>query len=113
MIRVPITNDPNQSFSVSIPLTGRNIVFDLLIRWNTVAEYWAIDIKNNSTNTGVIQGLPLIPANFPADNMLAPFAYLDIGGAYLVRTSEDGGLKPNVTGWANDWALLWGEVQPV
>lgn len=108
MIQIPVTNQPNQSFQVAIPLTGRNVVLDFYVYWNRVAEYWQIDIADSLEGQELITGLPLLATKTPVQNLLAPWNYLGIGSAYVVPMTSSNIDAPGLGDWDTNFVLIWG-----
>ena len=46
---IPLTTDPNQQMQVKIPIDNQNISFLLTIRYNSIGQYWNIDIAEGNT----------------------------------------------------------------
>ena len=62
---VPLTAEPNQSFSVTLPINGENITLGLILRYNSAANYWVMSI-HDSNNTLILDSVPLVPGDYPA-----------------------------------------------
>lgn len=107
MISVPISNEPNQSFSITVPVNGQNLTLDFYVFWNAVAGYWEANIAQ-AGNT-LIAGLPLVTASGPPyDDILYQFHYLDIGSAYVYSLGLSDADYPGVGDWGTNFVLLWG-----
>lgn len=102
-VQVPLTTDPNSTFSSIIPVNGKNVKFYFFLRYNSEAEYWVMDIMDSSRNP-IISSIPLLTGI----NLLEQYEYLQIGKAYLVKT-DDSLLAdiPDDTNLSTDFALLW------
>ena len=68
---IPLTNDPNQIFSVRLPVDDRNITLILRLRYNTIAGYWVLGISDENDEP-LIAGLPLLANLYPTANLLRP-----------------------------------------
>ncbi len=109
MIQIPITNQPNQSFRVSMPQGEINLPLSFYVYWNRTASYWQMDIQSIATGDDLIVGLPLLSAEHPAQNILEQFEYLDIGEAYVVPVSANPPTShPLENDWDSNYILLWG-----
>ena len=110
MIQIPVTNQPNQSFQVSIPQGTSNLSLGFYIYWNRIAEYWQMTLTNIFTGVEIANGIPLITGADPAQNLLAQYGYLEIGEAYVVPLSDDAGDHPGEEGWGTNFILLWSDT---
>lgn len=84
---VPLTNAPNQSLIVPLNIDGVVRQFYWELRYNEIAGYWALSISDSS-NTLIIDSLPLITGDFPAGNVLGQFAHLGIGSIVIVNAGN-------------------------
>lgn len=106
--KIPITNQPNQSFKVSLPLVGANIVLAFFAYWNRIAGYWQLNIADDATQTSLITGLPLLSGYNDRQNLLAQWNYLNIGQLLVVPMTTNGPDSPGVDDWDKNFELLWG-----
>lgn len=107
MYIVPLTVNPNQYFTSTIPVDGKKLKFNFFLRFNTEANYWVLDISD-SKNNSLIVSLNLICGV----NLLEQYSYLEIGSAYIVKIdksiSDD---IPNEYNLGTDFILLWGDTK--
>lgn len=108
MIQVPVTNQPNQSLTVSIPRSdGTNVRLDLYIYWNEYAQVWQMDITDSSTGLPLVAGIAMITSTGAYQDLLSQYAYLNIGSAYVVPYSTASNDYPSITDWDANFVLLW------
>lgn len=107
MIIVPITNQPNQDLTVTIPQAASNIILRLFLYWNRIAGYWQMSVTNVITNTKIIESLPMITGDIPFPNLLQQFEYLEIGKAYIVPLSSRAPNYPGENDWGTNFTLFW------
>lgn len=69
-----------QSFFVQLV----NVTYKITMRWNTVALCWVMDLAD-SEEVPIVQGIPVVTGT----NLLAPYAYLGIGGGIVALTEGD------------------------
>lgn len=100
---IPINNDPNQSFQVTIEVNERNWVFNLFVSFNIQAGYWIMNILD-STRAVVLTGIPLITDA----NLLEQFEYLNIGSIYILNYTGADKDYPDENGW-DDFIMIWGD----
>lgn len=105
---VPLTTDPNQTLSITLPINSQNITLNLNIRYNTAANYWVMTVadKNNSV---IVDSIPLITGEYPAADIFGQYQYLGIGSAMVVNVSNSSLDFPNDTDLGTDFVLVWGD----
>lgn len=108
MIVLPINNQPNQSFKTTIPLGSRNVTLGFFVYWNEMAGYWQMNIADVENNA-LVSALPLVGGNYPAQNILRQYEYLNIGKAYILPLSEKLSQYPQVGDWGTNFVLIWDE----
>ncbi len=108
---IPLTTEPNQQMQVKIPIDNKNISFLLTIRYNSIGEYWNIDIAEGNTGEILLSGLPLLASEYPAANVLEQYSYLHIGAMYVVKINASVKQEnPDVTNLGTDFVLIWGDI---
>jgi hypothetical protein len=103
---IPLTSNPNQTFTSTIPVDGKAIKLNFFLRYNTEAEYWVLDVYD-SNNNSLIVSLNLVCGL----NLLEQYSYLKIGSAYLVRIdnalSADSPTEYNL---GTQFVIVWGDT---
>lgn len=66
-----------QSFFIQLV----NISYKITLRWNAVAVCWIMDIAD-AEEVPLVQGIPIVTGI----DLLAPYAYLGIGGGMVALT---------------------------
>lgn len=107
---IPLTNDPDQSFTITLPIDGKNITFDLRLRYNTEAKFWWLSITDSTTDVILLDSLPLLTGNFPAANILEPYKYMNIGSIVIVPNGSTALGDPNDENLATGYYMLWGDT---
>ena len=105
---IPLTNDPNQIFSVRLPVDDRNITLILRLRYNTIAGYWVLGISDENDEP-LIAGIPLLANLYPTANLLRPWRYLRIGSLYLIASGKEATGTPTDTDLATEYPMIWGD----
>jgi hypothetical protein len=67
---------------LSVTLAG--VVYQLTVRWNSFAGTWVLDIAGQSGSPPLVQGIPMLTGQ----DLLAQYAYLQIGGKLVVQTDQ-------------------------
>ncbi|WP_297428632.1 hypothetical protein [Clostridium sp.] len=105
--KIPLTSNPNQTFTSTIPIDGKAIKFNFFLRYNTEADYWVLDVYDANKNS-LIVSLNLVCGL----NLLEQYSYLKIGSAYLVKSDTSMvGDSPNEYNLGENFVLLWGDTQ--
>jgi hypothetical protein len=105
---IPLTSEPNQSFKAKVPIGGDNVGLTYEVRYNEVAGYWLMDILKDGEP--LLASVPLVPGDWPAENILGQYKYLGIGGAYIAPAAK--GPKeewPGADTLGVDWLLIWND----
>jgi hypothetical protein len=85
--QIPITNSPNQSFTVQLQVDGAPLSLNLTIKFNEMAGYWMLSISDISNNL-LIDSIPMLTGGYPAANLLQQQAYLKIGSWYVINVAN-------------------------
>jgi hypothetical protein len=103
---LPVTENPNQIFTSTIPVDNNSIKFNFFLRYNTESNCWVLDILDSSSNN-LISGINLVTGI----NLLEQYSYLKIGSAYLVKTdtslTDD---LPNQYNLGTQFVIVWGDT---
>ena len=104
---IPLTTSPNQTIQVTLNINGENKTLELRIRYNEIARYWTMGIIEPSTGEYILDSIPLITGDYPSANILAQYAYLSIGAAYVMNVSNSEMDWPDKTNLGTDFVLVW------
>jgi hypothetical protein len=111
--QIPLTPDPNQTFSCTLLVDGKNIPINFQLRWNAQANYWVMTLINSANGTYYVDSIPLIAGVQPAINILQPYSYLKIGSCYIVNISGINSDYPTSENLGIDYIMLWGDTEIV
>lgn len=106
MYIVPVTSNPNQRFSSTIPINGKKIKFYFFLRYNTEQECWEMDLSD-AAKTPLLASIPLVSGI----NILEQYMYLNIGEAYILKVNPN--LKssnPSQDNLGKDFILVWSDI---
>lgn len=84
---IPLTNSPNQRFTVQLTVDGSALTLNVTISWNAMAQYWVMGISDANNNL-LVDSIPLVTGFYPAGNLLQQQRYLNIGSWYIVNVSN-------------------------
>jgi hypothetical protein len=82
--RIPLI-PANQEFDISLA----NVSYHLRIKWNSFSNAWILYIEDSQQNP-IIGGIPMITGC----DLLEQYAYLGIGGAMIVQSTNNPDLVP-------------------
>lgn len=100
---IPLTTDPNDTFSSTIPVNGKNKKFYFFLRYNEEAEYWVMDLSDENKQP-IVSSIPLISGI----NILEQYEYLKIGKAYIINTDKSLlADKPDANNLGDTFKLVW------
>lgn len=106
---IPLDTAPDQRFSVSVDVGGKNVPLIIHLRYNTEGEFWHMDVIDARTQKTLISNLPAVTGNYPAADLLRQFQYLEIGSAVIVKNTEVTEADiPGLFDLGTDFLLLWG-----
>lgn len=97
---VPLTSSPNQSITANLTVDGNPLTLNLNIRYNEIANYWVLTIKDANNNL-LIDSVPMITGSYPAANLLQQQRYLKIGSWYIVNVSNLSSVSGVDTGYGS------------
>jgi hypothetical protein len=111
MYIIPLTTEPNQTFNCTIPVDGRNRRFSFDLRYNSIAKYWNLTVKDGVSGDILIDAIPLMRGQYPAANLLEQFSYMNIGSAVIVHQGKlPPGVDPDSVNLGAEFFLVWGDT---
>lgn len=110
MVIIPLTTDPNQNFTCTVPVDAQNITLFFVFRYNTEAQYWFMSVSNATTGQILLDSIPLLTGEYPSADLLGQYTYLGIGSATIVKTGTLPGDTPNDTNLGSEYVLVWGDT---
>lgn len=105
---VPLTQSPNQTFSVQLTVDGLALLLNLAVSYSAMSGWWQLQIADAQNNV-IVASVPLITGYYPSANILAQYGYLQIGSAYLLNTGRSTDDYPGQNDLTN-FSLLWGDT---
>ncbi len=107
---IPLTTAPNQYFDCTIPMDGQNKTLRFNVRYNDLAKYWWLEIRDPATNAYIADNIVLVTGNAPAADLLEQLRYLGIGSAAVINVSGKNADRPDDTTLGADFVLVWGDT---
>lgn len=110
MYTLPVTNQPNQTFTTQIPVDGENRNFKFFFSWNTCENHWQMTLTDNSTDEILLSNYPLFLRSFPYNNIISHLSYKKIGSLYIVNLSGNNQETLNLDNLGLSFILVWGDT---
>jgi hypothetical protein len=85
--QLPVTNLNNQSFQITLSINNQNITLAIALTYNYMAGNWEMTLTNPTSNTLILDSIPLFPGIYPAANILGQYQYLEIGQWYVLNVT--------------------------
>lgn len=105
---VPLSTAPNQSLSVALSINRQSVSLKLKVSFNQQAGFWVMDIAD-SHGRPLVSSIPLVSGVWPAGNLLSPYAYLNIGSAFLINQNGVASDWADSSNLGSDFVLLWSD----
>lgn len=109
MYKIPLTNSPNQSFNVIVPVNDENKDLTLTLNYNEVADYWSLTIADTQTGQDLVSQIPMLESYNDFSNILIQLGYLEIGSAFVIALDETPLFRPNEDDLGTKYILVWGD----
>ena len=106
---VPLQPLPNQTLTVMLNVDGASITLNLGLSYNRMGGYWVMTIKD-AQGVLILDSIPLLVGQPPAENILGQFAYLGIGSAYILNATGVAMDSPDSESLGSDFLLVWGDT---
>ena len=107
---IPLDTTPDQQFSVTVDVGGKNVPLILHFRYNTEGDFWHMDVTDARSQKMLISNLPIVTGQYPAADLLRQHQYLGIGSALVVKNTETTEADtPGLFDLGTDFLLLWGD----
>jgi hypothetical protein len=103
--KIPISCTPQGSESFKVTLGSRNINIKLETRYSDVYDVWTAKVSDNNTGEVLIDSMPLVCGV----NLLGQYGYLDIGEAYIIKSTDTSLMQPDNKTLGKEFILIWGD----
>lgn len=107
---IPLTTDPNQTFTCTLTIDGRNRRLSFFLSYNELAGYWTMDITDKEAGKTLLASVPLVPGEYPSANILQQHSYLGIGSAYVLSSGVAATEYPSNLNLGSEWVLVWSDT---
>ena len=108
---IPISTSANQTFNIQVNVDAKVLTLQLAITFSEMAQYWLIAISDASGNL-LLSSIPLLTGDCQAANILAQYAYLAIGSAYIINAGQAAIDYPDAVSLGTQFVLVWSDTAP-
>ncbi len=109
MYKIPLTNSPNQTFKVVVPVNDENKTFTVKLNYNEQAEYWSLSLFDSFDETPIFMNLPMLSSKYRYANILRQLDYKRIGSIYIAPIYETENSAPDASNLGTNYILIWGD----
>lgn len=103
MQKINIENSPNRIFNVTVNIRNIAVPIELDLRFNTMAGYWTVGIRDVQKDKIVISSMPLLNMS----NLLSQYQYLELGDAYMIGISNLPLDSLDMENLGKDFIMVW------
>jgi len=108
--QIPLTNEPNQNFQITLDVNGTNRGFGFDVRWNEVAGYWVVTLTDLEEGEIIIDSLPLVTGKGDSCDILRKYGYLKVGIALFIPSVKKPSTDyPNTETLGEEFILIWND----
>ena len=109
MVKIPLTNSPNQKFTCTVPVNGENKNFRFELWYNYQAEYWLFSLYDISTESYIFSNLPLLSSNYKFYDILYQLVYMKIGVCIMLPLIVDKKSAADDKNLGTSYVMIWGD----
>lgn len=109
MVKIPLTNSPNQKFICTVPVNGENKNFRFELWYNYQAEYWLFSLYDISTESYIFSNLPLLSSNYKFYDILYQLDYMKIGVCIMLPLIIDKKSAADDKNLGTSYVMIWGD----
>ena len=109
MVKIPLTNSPNQTFYCVVPVNNKNINLRFNLWYNIQAGYWLLTLSDYKTGKEYFSNLPLLFSYGKHFNILSQLGYKNIGMCFMLPKEEDVKSAPDDKNLGKAYVMIWGD----
>lgn len=109
--KINIKSAPNQTFTTTLNVNGKNTTYLFLFSYRDKIGYWTMSVSDYESGKKILTNVPLLRINDgKADfDLFKQFAYKLIGSLFLVKEFEVDGDSPDFVTIQEKFSLVWGD----
>lgn len=109
MYKIPLTNSPNQTFRVTVPVNNVNKTFMIKLSFNEQANYWNFSLYDSYAEQPIMVNIPLLCSQYKFANILRQQNYLKIGSLYVAPVNLTTNSAPDDEDIGSNYILVWAD----
>ena len=109
MYKIPLTNSPNQTFKVTVPVNEENKTFTIKLNFNEQANYWNFSLYETFTEEPIFVNIPLLSSQYKFANIIKQQSYLRIGSIYIAPYKLTENSAPDDEDLGTNYLMVWGD----
>lgn len=109
MVKIPLTNSPNQTLKVTMPVNGETIQFRFKLWFNYQANYWLLSAYDIRKGKEVFTNLPLLTSKGPFADIICQLDYMKIGICVMVPIAGPDGSMADENNLGTSYIMVWGD----
>ena len=109
MVKIPLTNSPNQKFTCTVPVNGENKNFRFELWYNYQAEYWLFSLYDISTESYIFSIFFLLSSNYKFYDILYQLDYMKIGVCIMLPLIVDKKSAADDKNLGTSYVMIWGD----
>lgn len=109
MVKVPLTNSPNQSFLCNVPIGNTNKLLKFKMWFNYEANYWLMSIYDVRKEVEIISNFPLIFSKGAYMNLFHQISYKNLGPCAILPLDGRAGDAPDEKNIGDSYIFVWGD----
>lgn len=109
LYKIPLTNSPNQTFRVTVPVNNENKTFTIKLNYNDQAKYWNFSLYDTFAEQPILVNVPLLSSQYAFANILRQQSYLRIGSIYVAPFQLTNNCAPDDEDLGTNYLLIWAD----
>nr|DAQ11965.1 MAG TPA: hypothetical protein [Caudoviricetes sp.] len=109
MVKIPLTNSPNQRFTCTVPINGENKNLRFELWFNYKAKYWLLSLSDVDTESYIFSNLPLLSSHGKFYDILCQLDYKKIGICVMLPVQDDSKSQAGEENLGTSYVMIWGD----
>lgn len=98
---LPVNSLPNQSFTTTLQVGGKNVALKFSLNWNLCTNTWELSAFRGKEQ--VLNHIPIVVGR----DILNYKAHLGLGNLSVINDSNTDSDRPNLENLGSEYLLLW------
>ena len=109
-VRLPLTDDPYQVFTLDASVDGVPLHARFGLRYLSAPDRWVISLRNDATSELLVNQVPLICSYGELNDLFLPFRHRGAGSLFVLRNADGTPEADPAKGTLTGFRLLWGDT---